>query len=403
MTLPALVAEVQFTASVWTDVSEYLRHGINTRRGSNRVQSPIIRYDAGTATIRLNNSDRRFDPTHLTGPYVAGGKSQVTAMRPVRVRAVWDSVTYDIFRGFADKWDVVWIVNPDTGSDGYAETIVPITDGFKVLRNKRRVAAAPAGAGEDTGARIARILNSAGWSVTDRVIATGNSTLQATTLEGDALSELQAAAESEIGELYIDGSGRVVFRNRQAQLLETRSNTVQATFGEPAGSFAPFNTRINTDDATLWNEILAKRADGIEQSVGDTASQDEFLTRTFQTPELLLETDSDVANYASWILYVSKEPEVRFDMIEIHAHADPATLFPVVLGRQIGDRIKIVRRPPGGGAAIEREVFIRGISHATTSATWVTTFTLQSATKYGSFLVLDNATLGKLDQNALAY
>jgi hypothetical protein len=48
-------------------------------------------------------------------------------------------------------------------------------------------------------------------------------------------------------------------------------------------------------------------------------------------------------------------------------------------------------------------VFIRGISHATTSATWVTTFTLQSATKYGSFLVLDNATLGKLDQNALAY
>src|SRR5690606_2956433 len=102
-------------------------------------------------------------------------------------------------------------------------------------------------------------------------------------------------------------------------------------------------------------------------------------------------------------LYVSKEPEVRFDSIEIHAHADPDNLFPQVLGREIGDRIRIIRQPSGGGPAIERDVFIRGVSHTTGPGTWITTWTLQSATKAGSFFTLDNAVLGLLDSNALGY
>lgn len=395
--MPTRSAEVQFTAGVWTDVSSYLTIPLTTFRGSTRVQSPIVRYQAGTATVCLKNGDRRFDPTNLSGPYVSGGKSQVTPMRPVRIRATWNSVTYDVFRGFADFWDVEWY------DPFYSVTTVQLTDGFKVLANKKRPAVAAVGASENTGARVTRILNSAGWAAGDRVIATGNSTLQATTLEGDALSELQAAAESEIGELYVDGSGRVVFRNRHALLTDTRSNTVQATFGDPPTAVAPFKVKLNTDDATLWNEIRVQRTGGVEQLMGDAASQTEFLTRTYQASTLLLEDDTIVNNYAGWILYVSKDPEVRFDAIEIHAHADPANMFPHVLGREIGDRIKIVRRPPGGGAAIIREVFIRGISHQVTQATWITTWTLQSATKYGSFLVLDHPVLGMLDQNALAY
>jgi hypothetical protein len=87
----------------------------------------------------------------------------------------------------------------------------------------------------------------------------------------------------------------------------------------------------------------------------------------------------------------------------VHAHADPTNLFPQVLAREIGDRIKVVRYPPGGGSPISREVFIRGISHETTGATWITTWSLQSATKYGSFFALDHPVLGLLDQNALGF
>ncbi len=396
MSLPTISIEVMFTSPTWTNVSAYGKHGIATKRGSDRVISPVIRYDAGTASVTLNNSDRRFDPTNLSGPYVSGGKSLVTPMRPIRIRAVWDSTTYDIFRGFVDQWDIDFI------ADVYSEVQVSATDGFKVLRNRKRAAVAAVGANENAGARVTRILNSAGWPLADRVIATGDSLLQATTLEGEALAELQAVAESEIGELYIDASGRVVFRNRQAVILESRSNSVQATFGA-GGTFTPAVAKLTTDDATFYNEIRATRTGGAEQVAGDTASQAEFLVKTYESGSLLLQDDTAAAGYASWILYVSKEPEVRFDQIEIHAHADPVNLFPVVLSREIGDRIRIIRQPSGGGDPITRDCFIRGISHQTTGATWITTWNLQSATKYGSFLVLNNSILGRLDENALGF
>lgn len=378
----------------WTNVTLAAKRGIETKRLPNRVESPVIRYDAGTATCYVNNTDRRFDPTNLDGPYGTGIRSKVTAMRPIRYRATWNAVTYDLWRGFCDLWDV------DHVADVYSEATLTASDGFKVLANNKRAAVAAVGAGEDSGARVTRILNSATWPAADRVIATGNSTLQATTLEGEALAELQAVAISEIGELYIDASGRIVFRNRQAVISETRSNTVQATFGVGR---TPARTKLMTDDATMWNEIRAQREGGVEQVASDAESQQEFQVKTYPASGLLLQTDTEVAAYAGWILYVSREPEVRFDFLEIHAHADPDTLFPIVLSREIGDRIRIVRQPAGGGDPITRDCFIRGVSHLTTGATWITTWTLQSATKYGSFFTLNHAVLGLLDSNALGY
>jgi len=54
-------------------------------------------------------------------------------------------------------------------------------------------------------------------------------------------------------------------------------------------------------------------------------------------------------------------------------------------------------------SAISKDCFIRGIQHDFTPLWWHTQWTLQSASKYGSFLTLDDATLGQLNENALAY
>lgn len=396
MSLPTIKAEVQFTSGVWTDVSQWMQAPTTVRRGSSRVESPVIRYEPGTATIRLKNGDRRFDPTHTGGPYVSGGVSQVTAMRPLRIRAFWDTYTFSLFRGFVDVWDVDWIATV------HSIVTVPATDGFKVLANKRRIGIdPPVGGGETTGARIHRILDSASWPSGDRDIATGNSTVQATDLSGDALSELQRVAESEIGELYIDGSGEVVFRNRHALVQDFRSTNVVATFGQSATAPAPCEVKLNTDDATLWNEVIAQRTDGAEIATGDSASQTKNTTRTYQKNDLLLESDVDVGNWAQWILYISKDPETRFDTLRIHVHADPSTLVLPALGREIGDRIQIWRRPPGGGSPIVRDCFIRGVAHEIGQATWVTTFTLQSATRYiSNFFVLGS---GSLNSNIVSY
>lgn len=384
------------SGTVWSDISAYVR-SFTIHRGSSRVDGPLVRYEPGACSVVLANPDRRFDPTNLAGPYTAAGATEVTPMRAIRIRATWAGVTYDLFRAYADAWDVAW------SDPNWSEVTLTATDAFKILANHSRPAAAAVGAGEDSGARVGRILNSVGWSATDRIIATGNSTLQATTLEGDALAELQLVTDSEIGELYVDGAGRLVFRNRVAILQDARSNTPQATFGDGGGSELGYHgLGISYDDTQFVNYVRVTRVGGTEQAVQDTTSQAMYLTRTFERSDLLLQTDADALSYARWVLYQSKDPELRFDSLQVKAHGDGANLFPQVLGREIGDRITVIRRPPGGGSPITRDAFIRGITHEWAPATWTTGWTLQSATK-SAFFTLDNASLGALDANALAY
>jgi hypothetical protein len=345
------------------------------------------------------NPDRRFDPTNLSGPYTGGGVTQIVPMVPVRIRASFGGVTYDLLRGYADNWSVAW------SDPNWSTVTMTASDAFKVFANYSRPAVAAVGASELSGARISRILDSVSWPAADRVIATGNSTLQATTLEGDALAELQLAADSELGECYVDGAGRVVFRNRLALLTDTRSSISQCTFGDGGGSELPgTDVGVAYDDTQLVNYARVTRVGGVEQSAVDTASQQTYLTRTYERSDLIIETDSDALNLAQWVVSTSKDPELRFNELSFNPRAADATLWPQALGREIGDRITVVRRPPGGGSAITRDVFIRGISHEATASTnsWKTVWSLQSGLK-GSFLTLDNSTLGVLDSNSLAY
>lgn len=383
---------------VWTDISGYFQQ-ITTRYGSTRMDGPIIRYEAGTATITLDNSDGRFDPANTSGPYTSGGVTQVTPMCAVRIRATWDTVIYDLWRGFLDE---VTLDYPDQAPD-YATAKFACSDALTVLASYDRTAGGSVGAGEDSGARVSRILDSAGWPAADRIIATGDTTLQATTLEGKVLEELQLVADSELGELYADTAGHIVFRNRHALLEDDRSINSQVTLGDGGGSELPYTAVVPSyDKAQLANLVQVSRAGGTPQTASDSASRNQYLTRPYgPRSDLLQETDADVAEWAGFVLYQSKDPELRFAQVTVKPQRSPAALYPHALGRTIGDRVTVVRRPPGGFTNT-RDVFIRGVEHGITPSSWLTTWTLQSATKY-SFMVADHPTLGAADYNAAAY
>jgi hypothetical protein len=598
--MPTLVAEVGFTAgpdtgdyglfgdevrglfdtatfapdALWSDITAYV-HRATLRRGSSRVDSPILRYEPGTSQVVLNNSDRRFDPTNLSGPYVSAGLTQVTPMRAVRYRASWAGVIYALWAGNADSWQL------DYTLPRYSSVIMTATDGFKVLAAQSRQAGGSVGAGEASGARITRILNSAGWPATARLVAGGDTTVQATTLDGEVLAELQLVADTELGDLYMGGAGHVVFRNRRAAITELRSVAPVARFGDgdPSGTTqttvnllrhpssetvlgwvgggfanAPTLTQDAThalvgstaalvtwatasagdlpqaamyyglpalrsgglytfsvsvwvptgsppvtifangtwgdqlssvfdawqrltwtglalaspyfqvwpkdstttagqqvwldaaqledgatattycdgdqagcgwdgtahgsvsrrlpelayagltwdyDDAQLANLVRITRVGGAVQSAQDAASRAQYLTHTFDRDDLIMQADGDAANLAGWIAYQSKDPELRPATLTLRPQRDPARLWPQALGRDIGDRITVVLRPPGGGT-ISRDAFIRGITHDIERREWVTTFVLQSATKW-AFGIFDNNYFGRFDECAFAF
>jgi hypothetical protein len=406
--------------TTWTDITAFLRQGTITRP-STRVQGPLLTYQAGTGSMVLDNSDGRFDPDNLAGPYVIAGASQVGAMVPLRVRATFAGTGYQVFYGFADAWQ-------DAGTDydeGYSEVTVTGTDGFKVLAGvtlaDTSATSGPVGAGETSGARVTRILDAASWFTDHRQIATGDSAMQGTTFGTDALSLLQLTADSETGELYIDGAGNVVFRNRHAILTDTRSTVPQGVFGDlaPGGYTASYTGGYSgpelayasvgraNDDTTLANDVQITIAGGSNaaEAASPASIRKNLFPRTYSRTGILLQSDAEALSYAQWVLVVSLAAEDRFETLTIDPLADPANLFPQVLGREIGDRIQIWRRPQNSGQVITRDCFIRGITHTVdaVAGTWQTVWTLQDATKYAGFLILDSASLGKLGTGALAF
>jgi hypothetical protein len=125
---PTLACEIGFADApgvalgsvVWTDVSAYVR-GASTRRGRSNEYSDV---EAGTATVTLNNRDRRFDPLHATGPHFGNLKP----MRRLRLSATYAAVTYRLFTGYVEKWPQNW---------RHTDQTVELTavDGFEPLSN----------------------------------------------------------------------------------------------------------------------------------------------------------------------------------------------------------------------------------------------------------------------------
>lgn len=310
-------------------------------------------------------------------------------------------VSFPLFSGFVDNWNISWTADLDS------EVTVPCTDGFKVLGAIDRAAlTVPVGANELSGARITRILDSASWSPTARTIATGESQMQSTTLPDSPLTEAFLTADSELGEFYMDAAGNAVFRGRTGILQDTRSTNPQARFGDGgdvAGELTYTDVEISNDDTQLYNEARVARTGGSEQTATDADSITDFLVHTFERTDLTLVSDAESLAYAQWIVYISKDPELRFDKLNIKPQADEDRLFPQVLDREIGDRIKVTRRPPGGGSPVVREVFIRGMDFDIQQYEWTVGYTLQSATKVGSFLTLDHPVLGRIGRNALRF
>ena len=201
------------TGATWSAIAPQVVLGFTVRRPSTRLQGPLWNYQAGTASILLDNSDGRFDPDNLAGPYVVSGATQLLPMVPVRIRAVFAGTAYALYSGYADGWMPAQV----TYAGGYAELALPATDAFKVLAGITLPAlGSPVSAGVTTGARVKDVLVRAGWyaSAEFSAVGPGNSTVQGTSLGDTALNLMQAATDSEIGQLYVNGAGAVTFRGR---------------------------------------------------------------------------------------------------------------------------------------------------------------------------------------------
>ncbi|HYS37233.1 MAG TPA: hypothetical protein VEO01_16570 [Pseudonocardiaceae bacterium] len=72
------------------------------------------------------------------------------------------------------------------------------------------------------------------------------------------------------------------------------------------------------------------------------------------------------------------QPTLQILAITLDGEAQPATIYPQMLAREIGDRVTVRRRPPGGGPIIEQASLIQGVNTTfdVAGGVWLTTWRL---------------------------
>lgn len=261
--------------------------------------------------------------------------------------------------------------------------------------------------GDDSGARINRTLDTAGWPTEDRVVDTGIATLQAFAAQStNALSAMQTIEASEQGQLYIDGAGKLVFRNRRWRFSSSQATTSNATFGDGPGELAYADIVTDGGEQFIVNHVRAQRSTGSQIDVKDATSIATYYERTDATLSgLQNQTDGDVYDIATWRLHTRRNPIPRVVQLVVKPRSDPTNLYPQVLGRDIGDRVIVNRRPQGVGGTITYTGLIEGISHnVTADGDWTTSWYLSSFDVVaGQPLIFDDAVNGLFDVNTFGF
>jgi len=176
-----------------------------------------------------------------------------------------------------------------------------------------------------------------------------------------ALEELRACrdAESVDAMLFIGRDGTIVLRDA-AHRSQSPWNTSQGTFGDGASELPYTDLSVDYSDSFLsndWNVSASTNTAG-PQNASDATSIAQYGKRTTNVT-LPIIVASEAAVVANSLLAKYKNPMLRITSITPKV-SDPDTAANV-FARDLGDRITVVRRPPGGGT-ITQSVFIQKIT-----------------------------------------
>lgn len=258
--------------------------------------------------------------------------------------------------------------------------------------------------GDTSGERIERILETVAWPAADTDIDTGESTLGSVVMSGSALAYIQKVEESEGGLLFIAKDGKIRFRSRHSGF----NLPIDATFGDGGGAELEYiDISFDYSEGSIYNEIRVSRSEGTAQTAEDATSQTRYGIRTRTIDGLLIDDDAESRDRANFLLGIYKDPVFRTTRMVVQpAGGDEASLYPQVLGRELGDKVRVRRKPQDVGSTIDQAVMIEGIRHQFADMYWRTEFMLSPVSPTGAdteYLQLDDTDGPGLGFVALAY
>lgn len=373
----------------------------STRRGRNRILS---NFEAGSATVTLNDPDSDFNPQNASGPYYG----KLVPLRKIRIYAETEfnsnTVQVNIFSGYITSYDTGFY----SGVQQTSTVTLQCVDGFRLLNNVSTGTAAIPGAtaGQLSGARVDTILDFAGFPDSMRTTDTGNSSMQVD--PGGArsvLAAVQTVEQSEFGAFFMQRSGQTLFLSRDS--VAKRADVVPRTYTDLGTAFPYSNIDFAFDDQLILNDVTVTRVGGSPQNVFDQTSIDTFFNKAGSRSNILVETDQQAEDQALTLLAARKNADLRIDSITLNMNATVSELNTLInLSSDIYNLILVEKQMPGGSSII-RELFIQGVQHDVTPTTW--TIKLLTAEPLIQAFILDSENQGILgntvpqNTNTLSY
>jgi hypothetical protein len=317
-------------------------------------------------------------------------------MRKIAITATYLGVTYPIFAGYITNYNTT--TPKFTGDLVY--TTISAVDGFRLFQNAQFFGVVGATAGETTGTRVGKILDTISFPASMRDIDTGQTTVQADpATQRTALAALQTVATTEYGAVYMDGSGDVVFQDRQLTTSSVAATPV--VFNDTGTEISYFDVKWVLDDSQIYNKATVTREGGSVQTVINQDSIDKYFTHSYNQSGLLMETDAEALQYAQAFVASRQETAIRVDELTLDLQQDNYTAGTIAgLDLDFFDPITITTSQPNS-TTLTKTVQVFNITHQIRPDSWKVRFGTAEPIIDG--FILDSAVSGILDTSVLSY
>jgi hypothetical protein len=376
------------TTSLIVDISNQV-DSITTSRGR---QINTEQFNTGTASVRILDQNGDFNPQNPSSPYF----TYLNPMRKIAITATYLGVTYPIFAGY--------ITNYNTTTPKYTGDLVYTTltavDGFRLFQNAQFFGVVGATVGETTGSRITKILDTIGFPASMRDIDTGLTTVQADpATQRTALAAMQTVATTEYGAIYMDGSGDVVFQDRQ--LTTTSVAGTPVVFKDDGTAIGYNDVKWVLDDSQVYNKATVTRQGGSVQTVTNQDSIDKYFTHSYNQSGLLMQTDAEALQYAQAFIASRQETSIRVDELTLDLQQDDYTAGTIAgLDLDFFDPITITTTQPNS-TSLTKTVQVFNIAHQIRPDSWKVRFGTAEPIIDG--FILDSTVSGILGTSVLSY
>jgi hypothetical protein len=366
------------------DLTDQARQ-ITIRRGRNVTRDT---YEAGTCTVRIFDPNSEFNPQNTSSPLYG----YITPLRKLRISATYGGVIYYLFSGYTT--DYFYSYDP---AENVAYVDITASDAFRLFNLAAVSTVDGQAAGQDTGTRIDKILDTVDFPTSLRSIETGNSNTQADpATRRTSLAAIQNCEIVEQGAFYLNAEGIAVFKNRTNTISSAGATPI--AFNQTTG--IPYkNLKFAFDDKLIVNQANVTRVGGTTQTHVDLDSIATYFPHSITYSDLVAETDVDCANIAALYVGTRSTTTIRIDEMTIDL-LDSNVPTGTILNMDYFTNVAITNIQPDN-STIFKNLQIQGVAWDITPNRWLGTFTTLEPISDG--FIIGDSTYGVLGDDILSY